>query len=229
VSDHYPVRMTCLLLCAACGADGYSGPTANLAGMVYEYQASGYQAPIPGAKVCVVGEPSIDCANTDMFGKYELRGAPIGETAVVFSAESFTSSVATVTLDADAELSQRLATHNDLLLLSAAAGVTLKAGTGLIVPQFYGLAGATVSISPSKGDGPVYFNAENVPDPSLTSTTKSGLVAFGNLPPGEYTVTYEHPAATFRLDLPWAWSDGDGARTRVIADAISGFTVFIEL
>src|SRR5213078_791283 len=56
----------------------------------------------------------------------------------------------------------------------------------------HGDPGAVVSISPAIGFpaslGPVYFNADVAPDPTLTSTSVDGGVLFGNLADGSYTI-----------------------------------------
>ena len=57
----------------------------------------------------------------------------------------------------------------------------------------HGDPGAVVSISPPvalpASLGPVYFNAQVSPDPTLTSTSIDGGVLFGNLPAGSHTIT----------------------------------------
>jgi hypothetical protein len=77
----------------------------------------------------------------------------------------------------------------------------------------HGDPGATVSISPAvpfpASLGPVYFNADVSPDPTLTSTSVDGGVLFGNLGAGSYTVTaskapFSYAALTFVIedDIP---------------------------
>ncbi len=60
---------------------------------------------------------------------------------------------------------------------------------------------AVVSISPSVpfpgSVGPIYFNADVSPDPSLTSTSVDGGVLFGNLAAGRYTVTASKTPFTY--------------------------------
>jgi hypothetical protein len=77
----------------------------------------------------------------------------------------------------------------------------------------HGDPGAVVSISPAvpfpASLGPVYFNADVAPDPTLTSTSVDGGVLFGNLAAGSYTVTaskapFSYAALTFAVedDIP---------------------------
>ena len=65
----------------------------------------------------------------------------------------------------------------------------------------HGDPGAAVSISPAApfpaSLGPVYFNADVAPDPTLTSTSVDGGVLFGNLAAGSYTVTASKAPFTY--------------------------------
>ncbi len=65
----------------------------------------------------------------------------------------------------------------------------------------HGDPGAEVSISPAApfpaSLGPVYFNADVAPDPTLTSTSVDGGVLFGNLAAGSYTVTASKAPFTY--------------------------------
>jgi hypothetical protein len=65
----------------------------------------------------------------------------------------------------------------------------------------HGDPGAVVSIAPAIGFptslGPVYFNADVAPDPTLTSTSVDGGVLFGNLAAGSYTITASKAPFTY--------------------------------
>jgi hypothetical protein len=89
-----------------------------------------------------------------------------------------------------------------------------KAWASMYNPELpHGDPGAVVSINPAAAFpaslGPVYFNAEVSPDPTLTSTSIDGGVLFGNLGAGSYTVTaskapFTYAALTFVVedDIP---------------------------
>lgn len=65
----------------------------------------------------------------------------------------------------------------------------------------HGDPGAVVSISPPvalpASLGPVYFNADVSPDPSLASTSVDGGVLFGNLVAGSYAITASKAPFTY--------------------------------
>ncbi len=88
-----------------------------------------------------------------------------------------------------------LTTADATTLLQSQAGFTFPTQTGF-VEIFVGTGndgsaavGATASIPPASGAGPVYLDATGTPDPTLTSATSSGLVLWGNLEPGDDEVT----------------------------------------
>jgi hypothetical protein len=63
----------------------------------------------------------------------------------------------------------------------------------------HGDPGATVyTVPPALAIGPVYFNEQVQPDPTWTSTSVDGGVAYINVPPGEYGVTAEKPGVNYK-------------------------------
>ncbi|HEY8207888.1 MAG TPA: hypothetical protein VIG99_10440, partial [Myxococcaceae bacterium] len=67
---------------------------------------------------------------------------------------------------------------------------------GLMAFGPQGEAGATVSSRPSL-PGPIYFNEQTLPDPTLTQTTNDGGVLFINVPVGTYRLSAHHPLHHF--------------------------------
>jgi hypothetical protein len=59
-----------------------------------------------------------------------------------------------------------------------------------------GETGATVTSHPALL-GPIYFNEQTLPDPTLTSTTNDGGVLYVNVPPGVYRISAHHPDHRF--------------------------------
>ncbi|HMR76843.1 MAG TPA: hypothetical protein PKD61_17095 [Polyangiaceae bacterium] len=92
-----------------------------------------------------------------------------------------------------------------------------------------GLDGATFSVTPASGKGPVYLSAGGTPDQGATETSTQGFSLFGNLPPGEYEVTVNHPTKNCGIDLlGWPGSKKNAARVRVQPDFIAAATFICE-
>ena len=60
----------------------------------------------------------------------------------------------------------------------------------------HGVPGATATTSP-RLPGPIYFNDNVIPDPSLTETSTDGGVIWTEVPRGRYRVRAEHPSKRF--------------------------------
>lgn len=65
----------------------------------------------------------------------------------------------------------------------------------------HGEAEVTVTLDPPlpAENGPVYFNAQVIPEPGLTQTSEDGGVLFMQVPPGDYTWTATKAGAEFRV------------------------------
>jgi len=74
-----------------------------------------------------------------------------------------------------------------------------RVGRSLYDPGAHGEEGATVTLDPPLPPeyGPIYFNSDVIPDPSLTETSDDGGVLFINVPPGEYVWTAHKPGVEF--------------------------------
>jgi hypothetical protein len=60
----------------------------------------------------------------------------------------------------------------------------------------HGVPGATAATSP-RLPGPIYFNDNVIPDPSLTETSTDGGVIWTEVPSGTYRVSAQHPSKRF--------------------------------
>ncbi len=67
---------------------------------------------------------------------------------------------------------------------------------GFIAYGAHGVAGATASATPALPK-PVYFNADVIPDPAQTVSSKDGGVVWTGVPTGVYTITGHHPVSRF--------------------------------
>lgn len=79
------------------------------------------------------------------------------------------------------------------------ASTVTRVGKSLYDEGAHGEAGATVSIRPSlpAEHGPVYFNANVIPQLDLTETSDDGGVLFTNVPPGTYVLSASKQGVVF--------------------------------
>ncbi|PRP94052.1 hypothetical protein ENSA5_41640 [Enhygromyxa salina] len=70
------------------------------------------------------------------------------------------------------------------------ASTVTRVGKSLYDAGAHGEAGATVTIDPPlpPEHGPVYFNANVIPQPDLVETSEDGGILYTNVPPGVYTI-----------------------------------------
>jgi len=75
--------------------------------------------------------------------------------------------------------------------------ITRKGGT-ILEPGAHGEAGVTVALAPElpAEHGPIYFNANVIPEKALTESSEDGGVLFVNAAPGEYVLSGEKSGAT---------------------------------
>ncbi|MGE5186271.1 MAG: hypothetical protein ACM31C_29655 [Acidobacteriota bacterium] len=156
------------------------------------------QNPLAQAHVCLVGHPEVACATTAADGTWTLVDVfPEDDVAISYTASGYLGTVslsskdgagvvwlATAPLATDAQATQLLATEAGFAYPDAA--------NGFFRVHVEGVVGATVTLAPAGGGGPVYTRSDGTPDPSLAataSTTSNSLVYFGNLAPGAYTLT----------------------------------------
>ncbi|HET6280681.1 MAG TPA: hypothetical protein VFH73_06945 [Polyangia bacterium] len=211
------------------------GPRATTwSGFVYEGKVGpdGGSVPIGGAKVCLLDHPEVACAVTDSLGAYSMT-LPLpdgsGLYAVTFAAPGH---LGYTTPGGDGFWPSGVGLYLDgwATDLSMAAGFTYPAqGTAFVAVRLLreqggGLSGATVTLSSAAAKGPVYENVMFMPDPSLPSTSLRGIAWFGNVTPGEFTVTVNSPVAPCTtLDITGLWPavGPDTVKAEVGADTIA--------
>jgi hypothetical protein len=79
------------------------------------------------------------------------------------------------------------------------ASTVTRVGKSLYDAGAHGEAGATVTITPSlpPEHGPVYFNANVIPQKDLVETSDDGGVLYTNVPPGEYVLKASKDGVVF--------------------------------
>lgn len=193
--------------------------------------------PVGGAMVCVLHHTEIPCQVTAANGTYvmalpELAGDDI---AIQVTADGFLGEVLL-----DEEPAQGVSWPTEIPLemmpdaiddLATDAGFTYPGSGGFLEVRVMGgaagvLTGATATIAPDSGEGPVYRGSDGTATPSLIGTSSDGGVLYGNVAAGVYEVTALAGSAACTVAPGGALLVGDwpadvaGATTRVeVADA----------
>jgi hypothetical protein len=167
--------------------------------------------PVPGVKVCVYQQPSIPCVMSDADGVYTLEGLPpLQDIAITYEKDGFRptlKAIETASTDTDATGNPTYfepATDADPPIGSAvdwtdkgwvsffALGPGALNGDAGSTVKIVGDPGATVTISPQSGVGPLFVTDDNQFDTSATKLIDLSGYVF-NVDPGTYTMTFTDP------------------------------------
>lgn len=192
--------------------DGDAAETIAVSGDAFAF---GPSAMIGDADVSVLELPEFT-TTTDAMGHWEFPELPAGAQATfVFDKSGYprvytktftlpeTGTVERVTFQVPDD-----ATYGALALIvdiepdpttCQIASTVTRVGKSLYDEGAHGEAGATVTIEPSlpAEHGPIYFNAQVIPQPDLTETSEDGGVLYTNVPPGTYTMHASKDGVTF--------------------------------
>jgi hypothetical protein len=194
-----------------------SPPPVMVSGTVVEAAGS---APLVGARVCILDAPAIPCAITDAKGAYQIA-LPHWTTDLDVA----------VNVTAAGHLGFTGLTHQNAngvvwfgeipLMDDAAATAMLQAQAGFAYPapgkafvQFSvfhasggAATGATATLSPASGSGPVYAQPSGTLDPTLAAVTTNGYLMFGEVTPGKLSITVASVPCTPAVLGVDAWAD----------------------
>ena len=152
--------------------------------------------PVQSMDVCVLDAQPENCADTDIDGQVVLE-VPTGEDLVLTYGTAL-SNFRTHALAVSAEAIAAGTDVNTGALLESMASymfglvnITDDATKGHIVGVVVGTEGATASIEPTSGEGPIYTDSTGQPDLALTETSSAGAFLFVNVDPGTVEVSVE--------------------------------------
>jgi hypothetical protein len=199
-------------LAVGCGEDTMPGGSdmsvpADLAGpavsgvVIENTDTDGGVVPIAGARVCILDHAEIPCATTDFGGNYTIALPPptSGELDIAFNFTAPGHLGLTLLSREYHDGPQSITSWSQVPLWSDAQAADWASAAGLPYPPngksyiefgvFHpdgsgGVVGATVTLTPPSGVGPIYFGTPANPSP--TAVTSAGLVAFGGVTPGKF-------------------------------------------
>jgi len=199
----------------ASSADSTSGDaqTVLVSGDAFAF---GPYTKIAGATVTIRELPELS-TTTDADGRFAFEALPGGAAATfVFEAMGYPmTSTKTFTLPTTGEAVERVtfqvpddATYDLLATVvnvvpdpntCQIASTVTRVGKSIYDEGAHGEAAATVAIDPPlpAEHGPIYFNAQVIPQLDLVETSEDGGVLFVNVPAGSYTITASKPGVEF--------------------------------
>jgi hypothetical protein len=161
----------------------------------------GLDKAVGGVEVCVFEDGKVNedlCTTTNDAGEFALYNLPDkGFFVLSMSKEGYQSNLQIAYTNTSLLGIWSLGlmfTTDEIADAFDAVDVTPKDDTGSIVFMVLGVTGAlsdyTVAISPEKGSGPFYSDADGKLDKSLEASSASGWGTFLNLPTGDYDLSF---------------------------------------
>ncbi len=191
--------------------------------------------PVAGLQVCVYGDSSIPCVQTDSSGAYTITGVPADQEILLeyTKATYFPSLVTVKTRTSPIDIGEFPApTEQEANVFAAIVGITIDKTKAQVLATavqpgstggFIGQDGVTVSLAPQSGTGPYFTNSSNLPDTSLTSTSTSGLGLFANVNPGDPEITFIRPGKSCTPhDMAWPGTAANSVRIKTVAGYLVG-------
>ncbi len=206
----------------------YLGPTVHISGTAVESPSA---AALAGVTVCPFAQPLLPCSTTPANGSFDVQIPASSETGVTLSVagrESVLVPLETTTANLSGwEIGMTAA--SDVQAIYTAFGATYPDSTTGFLAAYasppgeqIGLAGLTMTIVPGSGKGPIYLTAAGAPAPSATETSTYSVGFFGNVAPGDVTLTFAPASTSTTLSCSpsfggWTSSLGNSVRVPIAA------------
>jgi hypothetical protein len=210
-----------------------AGPPTTVSGRLVDLQDA--TKPVVGVQVCVFEDNSIPCVSTDSNGDFTLNNVPSGiEILLELTKTDYFPTLITLTTDANPVSLGSLLAPSKLAvgLLAIALGTTVDPSKGQLLFNAFtpaeggagydGEANVTAALQPMSGAGPYYFDANQLPDKTLTATTVTGAGVYANVNPGYAEVTLTSSKSCTRLATAWAGSKPTTSKVRIVAGYLTG-------
>jgi hypothetical protein len=172
---------------------------------------------LEGTQICLyIGASKTgNCTQADAKGEYKLTVAASTEIGLSYDKPGYESAFLALKLDVGANLGKLgVFSDADAQAMYTKAGVSYPPTTkGNILVN--GMPGAKITLNPPGGVGPVYTDAQNQFDPTLTELQGAYAMIF-DLDPGEYQVDVTHPTLSCQPMTGWP-SQSHAVRLPVIA------------
>lgn len=198
---------------SGCGDDDGATPSATLSGYAVPFHM-GPDGRIEGAEVWILESPERRVV-TGADGYFAFDGLGLGEEVTLVLDHPDYVPIQTGTIELGPEGAERVTFQAVVRPIYNALAATVRTtpdptkcqmvttvtrvGKSILDAGAHGEAGATVTLEPplTPQQGPIYFNAQVIPNRSLTETSDDGGVLFVNVEPGEYVWTAHKEGVAF--------------------------------
>ncbi len=189
---------------------------------------------LEGVEVCAAERDDVPCATSDADGFVAMELPANSELMLRCSGGGYGPMYMTWSIgESDIAAGQfGLIAEDRMPPLFAIAGADEWPEKGAIIVNVYDdleerstrVAGATFTISPDDGGGPVYVNEQPLPDPELQATTLGGPAVFFDLQDGEVEIAIAHTERTCGAGFGWPGASPVSLRSRIFAGGLSSIT-----
>jgi hypothetical protein len=195
---------------ASAGVAGSAGDAGSGGGNTVPLTVTIYdlvqQDPIADMDVCLHEAQPENCTTTDAAGVATLQVPPNQDVVVTYGTTLPNFRTHALAIGADAITNGTNITTGALLesiasYLFASVNITDDPSKGHVVGLALATQGATATIDPFSGEGPIYTSPSGTPDPTLTATSDSGAFLFVNVDPGTVEVAVELLGGTCSHEL----------------------------
>jgi hypothetical protein len=193
---------------------------------------NGPGAGISGAQVCVYAHPEMPCATTMSGGAFDVDVPDMADTGIEISKQGFGSILIAFHTDGMDMSGVVLGMPSTSAITAYYAGAGTPypdTGKGFLAVFFHpannsqqGQDGATVTLVPQEGAGPLYGNVNGTTaDPMLMATSTSGIARFGAMPEGELEADALCPTGLSAAGVFFGWPSDSADKLRV--PIVAGF------
>lgn len=207
---------------AGTGGAAGAGPTNLLTVNIVDVST---QEPMAGVDVCIHAPTPSGCETTDSSGVALVHVPESQDVVLEYSMTGMRKHLLSLRGDyvaADPTIYTLAATDLIASYVFQLAGADDDPSKGHVLGGIATGAGATASMDPASGDGPIYSDINGVPDKSLTETSDSGGYAFLNVVPGDVTISVSQSGATC---VPEMGVIGSTANSIVVPVEAGAFTI----
>lgn len=178
--------------------------------------------------VCVNEVPGL-CADIDDMGMATLPVPVDSEIQVRVEATRYMRWLYTLRTTMETRnLGIDVGKTSNIAPLVSVAGVTLDREKGHVAfiaqtESFDGVGGVAGVTDPVAGEGPIYLNADSIPDETLVATVEgAGLGVIANIDPGDLELVYTTPAGTTCVPRDaWPGTGDDRLRMHIEANTLT--------